>query len=127
MGTPLHQALFALERRMPFEEVTLWATALRIGAESGAGMAAVLESLSESMRRKLVLERKVQALTAQGRLQAWVMSLLPVIVLVLLRWVDPHSFATLVHTPGGRSVLCVVVVGQLLGFLHIRRIVRIEV
>ncbi|MEN9775709.1 MAG: hypothetical protein RL322_2779 [Pseudomonadota bacterium] len=127
MGTPLYQSLFALERRMPFEEVTLWATALRIGADSGAGMAAVLESLSDSMRRKLVLEQKVQALTAQGRLQAWVMSLLPVIVLVLLRWVDPHAFMTLVHTAGGRWLLCIVAVSQLLGFLHIRRIVHIEV
>lgn len=127
MGTPLYQSLFALERRMPFEEVTLWATALRIGADSGAGMAAVLESLSDSMRRKLVLEQKVQALTAQGRLQAWVMSLLPVIVLVLLRWVDPHAFMTLVHTAGGRWLLGIVAVSQLLGFLHIRRIVHIEV
>lgn len=127
MGTPLPQALAQLERRMPFEEVTLWVTALRIGAESGAGMAAVLESLSETMRRKLVLERKILALTAQGRLQAWVMTGLPLIVLVLLRWIDPASFSMLVDTDQGRIVLLAVALGQLLGFIQIRRIVSIEV
>jgi tight adherence protein B len=127
MGSPLAQALAQLERRMPFEEVTLWVTALRIGAESGAGMAAVLESLSETMRRKLALERKILALTAQGRLQAWVMSALPLVVLVLLRWVDHESFSQLVDTADGRLVLAAVALGQVVGFIQIRRIVAIEV
>lgn len=127
LGTPLGQALGQLERRMPFEEVRLWVTALRIGAESGAGMASVLESLSEMMRRKLVLERKILALTAQGRLQAWVMSALPLIVLLLLSGVDPDSFSQLVDTRDGRFVLAAVALGQFLGFIQIRRIVSIEV
>lgn len=127
MGTPLAQALHGLERRMPLEEVTLWVTALRIGAESGGGTAAVLESLSEAMRRKLVLERKILALTAQGRLQAWVMSALPMIVLALLQLVDPESFARLTDTTDGRTLLAAVALGQVLGFLQIRRIVAIEV
>jgi tight adherence protein B len=112
---------------MPLEEVTLWVTALRIGAESGGGTAAVLESLSEAMRRKLVLERKILALTAQGRLQAWVMSALPMIVLALLQLVDPESFARLTDTTDGRTLLAAVALGQVLGFLQIRRIVAIEV
>jgi tight adherence protein B len=127
MGTPLTQALHGLERRMPLEEVTHWVTALRIGAESGGGTAAVLESLSEAMRRKLVLERKIMALTAQGRLQAWVMSALPMIVLALLQLVDPESFARLTDTTDGRTLLAAVALGQVLGFLQIRRIVAIEV
>jgi tight adherence protein B len=127
MGTPLAQALTQLERRMPIEEVTLWVTALKIGAESGAGMAPVLESLSDTLRRKLVLERKIRALTAQGRLQAWVMSALPLIVLVLLSAIDPESFMHLVASEEGRILLLGVFCGQVLGFLQIRRIVSIEV
>ncbi len=127
MGTPLAQALHGLERRMPIEEVTLWVTAMRLGSESGGGTAAVLESLSEAMRRKLVLERKILALTAQGRLQSWVMSALPMIVLALLSLVDAQSFSRLVDTPDGRWILGAVAVGQILGFLHIRRIVAIEI
>lgn len=127
VGTSLAHALGQLERRMPFEEVRLWVTALRIGTESGAGMAAVLESLSETMRRKLVLERKILALTAQGRLQAWVMSALPLIVLVLLGGADPDSFSQLVDTRDGRFVLAAVAFGQVIGFIQIRRIVSIEV
>jgi tight adherence protein B len=127
MGTSLGQALTQLERRMPIEEVTLWVTALRIGAESGSGMAPVLESLSDTLRRKLVLERKIRALTAQGRLQAWVMSALPLMVLLLLSVVDPESFGHLVATEEGRILLLGVFLGQVLGFLQIRRIVSIEV
>jgi tight adherence protein B len=79
------------------------------------------------VRKRLALESRIRALTAQGRLQAWIMALLPALVLALLALVDPPSFAEITMTRGGRLVLVTVLVAQLVGFRLVRRIVTIEV
>lgn len=127
LGTPLGDALEALERRVRVEEITLLATALRVGADTGGPLALALESLSDGMRRRLALEARIRALTAQGRMQAWIMALLPAVVLALLALVDPPSFDELALTNGGRTVLAAVFVAQIIGFRFVRRIVSIEV
>lgn len=127
LGTSLADALTAFERRAGAEEVTLVATAIRVGAETGGPLARTLESLADAIRRRLALESRIRALTAQGRLQAWIMALLPALVLALLALVDPPSFAEIVMTSGGRAVLAAVFAAQVVGFRWVRRIVAIEV
>lgn len=127
LGTSMAEALHAFERRVGVEEVTLVATAIRVGSETGGPLAVTLESLADAIRRRLAIESRIRALTAQGRLQAWVMALLPAVVLALLALVDPPSFNEIVFTQGGRIVLAAVVIAQVLGFRMVRRIVRIEV
>ncbi|HMM52935.1 MAG TPA: type II secretion system F family protein [Burkholderiaceae bacterium] len=127
LGVGLGEALAGLTRRMPIEETTLFASALRIGAESGGSMAATLESLAEAMRRKLAIEGKIRALTAQGRLQAWVMGALPGVLAVLLFLVEPVAMRALVDTWQGWVVSATVLALQAMGVAMIRRIVAIDV
>jgi tight adherence protein B len=127
LGTSLSDAMSALERRAPIEELTLIGTAMRVGLESGGSLAEVLDSLASSMRRRLALEDRIRALTAQGRLQALIMALLPALIVALLAWVDRPSFDELVTTSSGQWLLCAVAVCQLVGFRLVRRIVDIEV
>lgn len=127
LGVGLAQALGSLARRMPIEETILFASALRIGAETGGGMARTLESLAETTRRKLAIEGKIRALTAQGRLQAWIMGALPVVLAALLFVIDPIAMRALVDTWQGWTVCAVVAVLQGIGMVLIRRIVAIDV
>lgn len=127
IGVSLDEALVSFARRMPVEESVLFASALRIGAAAGGSMAATLESLADAMRRKLVIEGKIQALTAQGRLQARVMGALPALLAIALFVVEPVAMRTLVTTWQGWVVCAIVVVLQLAGFFSIRRIVAIDV
>lgn len=127
LGVSLDQALASLARRMPIEETTLLASALRIGAEAGGSMAGTLESLAEATRRKLAIEGKIRALTAQGRLQAWVMGALPAVLAVLLFAIDPLAMSALLDTWQGWAVCAGVAVLQVVGMLMIRRIVAIDV
>ncbi|MFO1300399.1 MAG: type II secretion system F family protein [Burkholderiaceae bacterium] len=127
LGVGLDDALAGLTRRVPIEETTLFASALRIGAEAGGSMAATLESLADATRRKLAIEGKIRALTAQGRLQAWVMGALPAVLAALLFLVEPTAMRALVDTWQGWVVSAVVVVLQAIGVALIRRIVSIDV
>lgn len=127
LGASFSQAVSGLERRLPIEEIALLTVILRVGSDSGGASAEAIQSLSEVLRRKLAIEAKIRALTAQGRLQAIVMSLLPLILLVLLSWVDPPSAASLLATASGQIALAVTALLQVIGVWIIRRIVAIEV
>ncbi len=127
MGRSLDSALGALESRMPVEETMLLVSALRLGLRSGGSLALTLADLSAAMRRRLMLEGKVRALTAQGRMQAWVMGLLPFGVLGAMLLMQPGLANLYFATREGLAVLALVGVAQLLGAWMIARLVAIEV
>ncbi len=127
LGASLERCLTNLEVRMPLEETRLLVAALRIGAATGGSVAGALDSLAETTRRKIALEGRIRALTAQGRLQALVMGLLPFALAGVLFAIDPESMRALFGTGIGLAVCSFVLVSQAAGIYLIRRIVAIEV
>jgi tight adherence protein B len=127
LGVGLDASMSGLERRAPLEEVTLFAAAVRIAQESGGNLAETLERLAETLRRKAAVEGKIDALTAQGRLQGWVMAALPVVVGAALIVIEPQAMRPLWLTWQGWAVCAVIVVLLGLGLHVIRRIVDIDV
>ncbi|MEZ5741312.1 MAG: type II secretion system F family protein [Burkholderiaceae bacterium] len=127
LGSTLDQAFAGLERRMPLEETRLLVSAVRIGLKAGGGMAGTLESLAAALRRRLLLEGKIRALTAQAKMQAWVMGLLPFGVLAAMVLLDPLVGQLYFAHPAGWIVLGIVAVLQAVGAWVIRRMVSIEI
>jgi tight adherence protein B len=127
LGVGLDASMSSLERRAPLEEVTLFAAAVRISQETGGNLAETLERLADTLRRKAALEGRIDALTAQGRLQGWVMALLPVAVAAALFAIEPQAMRPLVTTWHGWGVCLFVLVLEGLGLHVIRRIVNIDV
>jgi tight adherence protein B len=127
LGVGLDASMSGLERRAPLEEVTLFAAAVRIAQESGGNLAETLERLAETLRRKAAVEGKIDALTAQGRLQGWVMTALPVIVGAVLVVIEPQAMRPLWVTWQGWAVCAGIVALLALGLHVIRRIVDIDV
>ena len=127
LGASFDEALTGLERRMPLEETALLCAALRISRATGGNLAETLESLGDAMRRKVAIEGKIRALTAQGRLQGWAMGLLPLLCAALLWLVEPVAMSALFTTRYGLATCAVVLVMQLLGLHFMRRVMRIDV
>ena len=127
MGASFEAALSGLERRAPLEETLLLCAALRISRQTGGNLAHTLESLADALRRKIVLEGKIRALTAQGRLQGWAMGLLPVLCAGALALIEPEGMRLLVSTGFGWATCAALLLMQLLGLYFLRRIVRIDV
>lgn len=127
LGASFEEALSGLERRMPMEETALLCAAMRISRATGGNLSETLESLGDAMRRKVAIEGKIRALTAQGRLQGWAMGLLPVLCAGLLWLVEPTAMSALFTTSYGLATCAVVVVMQLLGLHFMRRVMRIDV
>lgn len=127
MGISFEQALADLYRRMPFEGTGLVVSALTIAAQSGGNLAETLESIAATLRARLRLLSRVQALTSQGRMQAWIMAGLPPVLAVVLHYLDPDAMAALWETPAGWAVLLTVAVMEGIGIWLIRRIVAIQI
>lgn len=127
LGASFDEALAGLERRMPLEETALLCAALRISRDTGGNLAETLESLGDAIRRKVALEGKIRALTAQGRLQAIAMTLLPVLCGLLLALIETQAMAALFTTWYGRAVCAGVLAMQLTGAWFLRRVMRIDI
>ena len=127
LGVSLDEALGSLERRMGGDDLRLFTAAVRIAGDSGGNLAETLERLADTIRRKLTVEGKIQALTAQGRLQGWIMSLLPVAVAAALFAIEPEAMEPLVATWQGWIVCGVIAVLELAGMVFIRRIMDIDI
>ncbi len=127
LGVSLDEALENLGQRVPLQSVTLLVSALRVATETGGALTESLERSAATLRSKLMMEGKIRALTAQGRLQAWVVGSLPLALLLALQQLEPESMQTLFTSPMGWATLLVVALLELCGVWLIRRIVAIDV
>ena len=127
LGVSLDDALENLARRIPAQPVKLMVSAMRIANEAGGGLAQTLGRTATTLRSQHTMELKIRALTAQGKLQAWVVGLLPVFLLWVLHRMEPEAMAQLWTTQLGWGVLAGVIVMEFIGVLLIRRIVAIDI
>lgn len=127
VGARLEEALDNLGERVQTEEMDLVISAALIAQEVGGNLAEILARLSETIRRKLEMEGKIKALTAQGILQGRVVSALPFLILFALFAIEPEATRPIYTGLLGWCFLAVIVVLQIVGGIIIRKIVRIEI
>ena len=127
LGVTLDDALFSLEKRMGCDDLRLFGAAVRIANESGGNLAETLERLADTMRKNMALEDKIMALTSQGRMQGWVMVVLPLGVGAALFAIQPDAMAPLIHSWQGWVTCGVVAILEVVGLLFIRRIMAIDI
>lgn len=127
MGLSFDEALDALHGRVGTESVGLVVAAIKVAVQTGGSLAETLERLSLTLRTRLQLLGKIRALTSQGRMQAWIMAALPVLLIFALHALDPSTMALLWRSPAGWAVLVLVAGLESAGIHFVRRIVDIEV
>ena len=127
LGVTLEQSLNNLGRRVPTQTTTLVVSAIRIATETGGGLAETLERTANTIRSRLQMEGKITALTAQGKLQAWVVGALPMVLMLILNKMEPEAMSHLWHTRIGWATLAVIAFLEFMGVYVIRKIVAIDV
>lgn len=127
LGVTLDMALSNFARRMPLQAVVLLVSTIRIAAETGGELAEALVRTAGTLRSIAQAEGKIAALTAQGKMQAWVVGLLPILLMFVLDRMEPEAMSKLWTTPVGWGALAVMAFLELMGIWLIRRIVDIDV
>ena len=128
MGLPFEDSLQGMARRVPLMDLRFFVLSIMIHRQTGGDLAEVLDNLSTVIRERFKVLGQIRALTAEGRLSGWVLSLLPVFVMVAIQVINPGYISPLFR-PGwsGRNLLYAAGVLQLIGIMIIRKIVNIKV
>lgn len=127
LGLPLEEALARLKIRMPSEELELVATAVLVARETGGDITNIIAQLITTIRERKKLLDKVSTLTLQGRLQAYVMSALPILFVMFVRSFNPDHFETLFQDPQGNLFVLLAAGLWLAGMILLIRFSRVEV
>lgn len=127
VGLPLSDALLNFQKRMPINAVILITTSIRIALETGGELAETLTKAAETLRQINQSEGKIKALTSQGKMQAWVVGLMPIALIFVLCQMEPEAMDKLWSTPAGWIALTGILIFEVLGMVFIRKIVDIDV
>lgn len=126
-GGDARNALNGLLGRIGSVTVMVFVTSVLIQKETGGNLAELLESLAQVIRDRFRFHRKLRTLSAEGRLAAWILSLLPFAMAALLSVISPGFLPMLTENPAGRQMVVAAFVMTVGGILWMRRIVRIDV
>jgi tight adherence protein B len=127
LGRPAEDALEALADRVGSADFKWAVLAVNIQREVGGNLAEILDTVSDTLRERAMMRRQIKVLTAEGRLSAWVLTLLPIAIGLYMFSVNPDYIGLLFSDRLGWIMLGTAVVLMGLGILWMRKIVDIDV
>ena len=126
-GLPLRDALNEMAARIAILDVRFFVTAVLIQRDTGGNLSEILDNLAHVVRERFKIRRQVRVHTAHGRFTGYVLLALPAALAVALSFINPEHMQTLFHERMGQTMLIGAIVMQTVGFLWIRRVIKIEV
>jgi tight adherence protein B len=127
LGRPLEEALEGVAERMESEDFGWAVMAIRIQREVGGNLAELLLTVADTMTQRERLRRDVSALTAEGRMSAYVLGGLPVGLGFVLWTMNPDYIGRLFETGLGQVMLGLAIVAMAAGFAWMFKIIKIEI
>ncbi|MCB9073702.1 MAG: type II secretion system F family protein [Bdellovibrionaceae bacterium] len=127
LGRPIEECLNELGERIPRQDVQMFVTAVNILKETGGNMAETFQTINFTIRERQKIEKKIEALTAQGVMQGIIISLVPFVILMIFYFIDPNYVMPMFTTAFGWMFLLLVFVLIGLGGLFIKKIITIKV
>ena len=126
-GGDLRRAMHGLLERMPSVSVMALVTAVLVQKETGGNLAETMERITAVIRSRFRLHRRVRTLSAEGRLSAWILALVPLGLFAAMTFITPGYLPLLTKSPLGMKLISIAVPMAVVGILWIRRIIRIQV
>lgn len=127
LGVNTEKALESFNQRVQSPDLELIVLAVLIQRQIGGNLSEILDNISDTIRSRIKIKGEIKILTAQGRVSGLIISLLPVVLGVVLYFLNPSYILTLFRHPLGMGMLVLAILMQAIGIFLIRRIIRIEV
>lgn len=124
VGTPIREAVGELERGSDLDEMRILVSAMRIHVETGASLPEILDGVVRTVREREETKSQVDAITAQGRMEANILMILPFALLLVFRLIAPSYLNPLFNTSAGVAVFLAAMVWQGIGYLVTRRLLE---
>jgi tight adherence protein B len=127
IGRAMSEALNDLALRIPRQDVQMFVVGVNILQETGGNLAETFQTITFTIRERQKIEKKIEALTAQGITQGMIISAVPPFLFLMFYIIDPSYVQPLYTTTLGFVALGAVAVLVIVGGLMIRKIVKINV
>jgi tight adherence protein B len=127
LGMSIDTALKNLTKRVPLLDVGFFVSAVMLQKETGGNLSEILNKLSYVIRERFKLKGQVRAASSHGRMTGLILTLMPVATVFAMIAIAPEYLRGLVEDPDGKWLIIGTIVGQMLGYFFIRRIINIKV
>jgi len=126
-GLPVRDVLDQMADRVPILDVKFFVTAVTIQRETGGNLAEILDNLAHVVRERFKILRQVRVHTAHGRFTGYVLLALPAALAIALTFINPEHMNLLFTERMGQTMIVGAIVMQGIGYLWIRKVIKIEV
>jgi tight adherence protein B len=126
-GLPLRDALNEMSVRIKLLDVRFFVTAVLIQRDTGGNLSEILDNLAHVVRERFKIQRQVRVHTAHGRFTGYVLMALPAALAIALSFINPEHMQLLFHETMGQTMLTGAIVMQAIGYVWIRKVIKIEV
>ena len=127
LGVPLNDALDALVRRMPSEELRMMVDAIRVQSQTGGNLAKIMDHLAGTIKGRRAVARKIKSLTGEAIAGAWVLGSLPVLVGAFVMATQPDMRDTMIGTAPGHIGLILFAVLETAGVFTLMRLLAFDI
>lgn len=127
LGVPIENALRGMLKRMPNMDLKFFVTAVAIQKQAGGDLAEVLDKIGYIIRERFKIMGQVQALTGEGRISGIVLQALPVVLFMVVYYMNPDYVMLLFERDLGKQMLLIAIVAQIVGAFVIKKIVNIKI
>ena len=126
-GLSMKESLNNLSDRMPLIDVRFFVTAVLIQRETGGNLSEILDNLANVVRERFKIQRQVRVHTAHGRFTGYVLLGLPGFLALALSFINPEHMDLLFKDPIGKMMIAASIAMQVVGWVWIKRVIKIEV
>ncbi len=127
VGMSMEEALETMTERVGSEDLLLVNTAILIARKTGGNVTEIFDKISDTIRGRMKIERKIKTLTAQGKLQGIIVSLMPVFLGVVMTALKPEMMVGFFLSPVGAISVLATIALIVLGWLMISKIIKIDI
>lgn len=127
LGKSMDDALTDFSKRTDDEDVDMFVTAMIIQRQVGGNLAEILDTISNTIRERVRIKGEVRTLTAQSKLSAVIISLLPIAIALIISVMNPSYIAKLFTTALGLVMLVLAVIMMVIGIFMLAKMVKLEV
>ena len=127
IGMSFEDALESMSGRVGSDDLTLVTTAILISRRTGGNVTEIFDKISETIRGRMRIERKVKTMTAQGRMQGIIVSVMPLFLGVVMTIMKPKLMLPFLCSLMGVGSIVAVIALITVGWLIIRKIIKIDV
>lgn len=127
LGVSVEEAFNNLAKRIQSDDVEMFVTSVNILKETGGNLAETFDTITTTIRDRIKLEQKIDAMTAMGRMQGMILLAVPGVLGFFIYTSDPDFMRPLFTTTLGWIIILVVLSLEIMAYVMISRIVKIDV